>query len=173
VNSISKAEELFELHAPYIYKAALLMTRSRTIADDITQETFLRFFQKYHLYDEQKPIKPWLYRIAVNVTRNTLRKQKWLSFWGEVINSEKIDSAEDQFMITQRDQELWSTVHTLSSKLKQIIILRYHSELSINEIAEILQIPLGTCKSRLHTALNIMKLTLIEKGGVPDETERR
>lgn len=60
-----QAKDMFEVHSSYIYGIALMMTKQRVLADDITQETFLRAFAKYHLYDPSRPLRPWLYRIAV------------------------------------------------------------------------------------------------------------
>ena len=75
--SKEEARQLFEAHSALVFRMALLLTRSRTLADDVVQETFIRIFQKYHLYDPAKPIQPWICQIAMNVTRNLLRKNRW------------------------------------------------------------------------------------------------
>jgi RNA polymerase sigma factor (sigma-70 family) len=170
LNSDYEKSKIFETYATYVFNVALLITRSRTLSDDITQETFLRFFKKYQLYDPKKPIEPWLYRITVNVTSNILRKQKWLQFWGEVTNSNTTISTEESFLNYEKDQELWDAVGILPLKFKQILVLHYYSGMKLAEIADILEIPLGTCKSRLSTALKKLRVALNEEGGIWDET---
>ncbi|PUA37897.1 RNA polymerase subunit sigma-70 [Paenibacillus elgii] len=152
-----KARELFEIHSTYVYRIALLLTRSRTMADDAVQETFLRVFQKYHTYDGSRDIRPWLYRITVNVTRNLLRKQKWLFFLREVPEEGRVESLEDVMVQNEQDQQLWRVIGKLSSKQKEIVVLHYYAELKLHEIASILGIPLGTCKSRLNNSLEALR----------------
>ncbi|MDR6550935.1 sigma-70 family RNA polymerase sigma factor [Paenibacillus qinlingensis] len=171
-NTELQQSKLFETYSPFVFKVALLITRSRTLSDDITQETFIRIFKKIHLYDPLKPIEPWLYRITVNVTNNLLRKQKWLKFFGDVSIAKNSSSwePESELLHYERDQELWESVGRLSVKYRQILVLHYYSEMSLNEISSILEIPLGTCKSRLNMALRKLRLELdLEKGGILDE----
>ncbi|MEK3725631.1 RNA polymerase sigma factor [Paenibacillus sp. FSL H8-0034] len=56
---------MYEEHAPNVYGIALMMTKSRALADDIAQEAFLRAFHKYHLYDPSKPLRQWLFKITL------------------------------------------------------------------------------------------------------------
>jgi RNA polymerase sigma factor (sigma-70 family) len=78
--SKEKAEAVFREHSQYIYRVALFLTSSRSLADDITQETFMQIFRQYHKFDISKPIQPWIYKITLHTTRNILRKQRWLHF---------------------------------------------------------------------------------------------
>lgn len=75
-----EARAIYKEHSPYVYGIALMMTRSAPMADDIMQDTFLRAFQKYHTYDSARPLRPWLYRITVNLIKSLKRKQRWLFF---------------------------------------------------------------------------------------------
>ncbi|MEK4006657.1 RNA polymerase sigma factor [Paenibacillus sp. FSL H3-0333] len=152
-----QAKDMFEAHSAYIYGIALMMTKQRVLADDITQETFLRAFAKYHLYDPSRPLRPWLYRIAVNTSRNLLRRKTWIQLLAGVTIEGKEHSAESFALHSENQLELWQAVSRLSAKLREVITLHYYAGLSLPETAEVLSIPLGTCKSRLHAALRKLR----------------
>jgi RNA polymerase sigma factor (sigma-70 family) len=126
------------------------------MADDITQETFIRLMKKFHLYDQSKPIEPWIYRMTVNVTRNMLRKQKILSF--VTFGSEKTnEEVENTILKNEQQDELWGEINALPQKSKEVIVLHFYAELTLEEVAVSLNIPVGTCKSRLHYALTKLR----------------
>ncbi|WP_340023840.1 sigma-70 family RNA polymerase sigma factor [Paenibacillus sp. FSL K6-1096] len=152
-----QAKDMFEAHSSYIYGIALMMTKQRALADDITQETFLRAFAKYHLYDSSRPLRPWLYRIAINMARNHLRRFTWMRLVAGVPEKGAEHSAESFALHSENQLELWSAVSNLSAKLREVVTLHYYAGLSLPETAEVLGIPLGTCKSRLHAALNKLR----------------
>jgi RNA polymerase sigma factor (sigma-70 family) len=154
--SEQQSKEMYIENSPYVYGIALMMTKSKMLADDITQETFLRAFQKFHLYDSTKPLRPWLFRMTINMIRSTQRKQRWLTFFGQVPDAMS-DSLEDLILKNEREQELWQVVNTLLKKRRDVIILHYYAGLTLQEVASILGIRLGTCKSRLHAALKQLR----------------
>lgn len=155
--SEEQTREIFTEHSSYVFGIAMIMTGSKMLADDITQETFLRAFKKFHLYDSSKPMRPWLYRITINMVRTTLRKQRWLTLFGKVPEKAGIDSVENLILTNEREQELWIAVNLLSKKRREVIILHYYAGLPLHEVATILDIRLGTCKSRLHAALKQLR----------------
>lgn len=148
-----QAEVIFREYSPGIYRMALFLCQSPTLADDITQDTFVQVFRKFHTYDPEKPLKPWLYKIAVNITHNSLRKQKGLLLYKEVPDKDGFNYVEEEFLAHQVSAELWQEIQKLSLKSRELIVLHYYSGLKMNEIAEVSGIPLGTCKSRLNAAL--------------------
>ncbi|MGD8191345.1 RNA polymerase sigma factor [Brevibacillus ginsengisoli] len=159
-----KAQELFEMYSPFVFRMAYLITRSKTLADDAVQETFLRIYQKYDLFDQTKPIQPWISAITVNVTRNLLRKNKWQVLTDFFPSIRARDSVEDSYIQNETQQALWKLIQVLPVKSKEILVLRYYAELQLAEIATILQIPIGTCKSRLNCALkHLRKKVSVEK----------
>ncbi|KWX88566.1 RNA polymerase subunit sigma-70 [Paenibacillus riograndensis] len=153
-----RAREMFEEHSSYIYGVALMLTRQRVLADDITQETFLRAFAKFDHYDDSKPLRPWLYRITVNTARNMLRKKSWKQLFTGIPAMGAEDSAEYKAMQGEDRQMLWHAVSRLSLKQREVITLHYYAGLPLPETASALGIPLGTCKSRLHAALEKLRL---------------
>ncbi|MDQ7095705.1 sigma-70 family RNA polymerase sigma factor [Desulfosporosinus sp. PR] len=155
------AEKMFNEHANFVYRTAFFLTKSTELADDITQETFIQVFRKYNTYDPSKPLQPWIYKIAVNITRNTLRKQKWLKFWGDLPENRSTEFMENYILKSEEERELWKAVTNLNLKSREIIILHFYSGLKLNEIAVCLGIPLGTCKSRLNLALNKLRKSMV------------
>nr|WP_275422497.1 sigma-70 family RNA polymerase sigma factor [Paenibacillus mucilaginosus] len=148
---------MFQDHASYVYGIALMLTRSASAADDITQETFLRAYQKYAIYDPTRPVRPWLYRMTVNMSRSMLRRQRWLTFFGQTPEQGSVPSIEEAVLQLETNRELWELVESLTPKRKEVIVLFYYAGLPLPEVAEILGIRLGTCKSRLHAALEQLR----------------
>ncbi len=155
--SKEKAEAIFNEYSDFVYKAALFLTNSKALADDITQETFIQVFRKYHTYDPSRDLKPWMYKIALNITRNTLRKQKWLRFVDQLPEKSCGSSIEGSVLKNEEEKELWKEISNLSLKNKEIILLHFYSGMKLKEISDMLGIPLGTCKSRLNGALNVLR----------------
>lgn len=149
-------EELYENYKNQVYRTALLFTCNRTLADDITQETFIRLFDKINLYDESYPFQTWLYKVVLNVARNTLRKHKWetiLNPFAEEYEKEDFNTPVYKFEKKEQQEILHSIVDCLPYKYQEVIILKYYNSFSQEEISNILQIPIGTVKSRINTAL--------------------
>ncbi len=160
--SISKteAENIFKEYETYVYRTALFISKSRSLADDITQDTFIKVFASYERYDQTRPLKPWIYQITMNVAKNHLKKQKLLRMFPFFIQETKhdyVNSIETKFIQSKELQYLWKYVCELSDKSREMIILHFYLELTLKEVSEIIHIPVGTCKSRLNTALNQLR----------------
>ena len=151
--------ELFHQHSASVYRTAFFLTKSRILADDITQETFIQIIRKFHLYDSSKPIEPWIYKITVNITRNMIRKQKLLGFVGKKSITPPEELVEPAVLRKESNSELWKEITQLPQKSKEVVILHFYAELTLSEVAKVLGIPLGTCKSRLHYALTRLRET--------------
>ncbi len=105
------------------------------------------------------------------------RKNRWLSFIGQYQDHESDDLLEDTFFKDQEKAELWEKINKLSQKSREVIILHFYLGMKLNEVATVIDIPLGTCKSRLNTALNALRKNLAYstrehfiKGGEYNET---
>ncbi|MCG3088501.1 RNA polymerase sigma factor [Sporosarcina cyprini] len=158
-----EAERIFNEYSPYVYRTALLLTKSEALADDITQETFIKAFEKYHLFDPTRPIKPWIYKITVNTFRNMYRKQKWLKFIGVIPDISTIENTvETTILRGEQNREIYNEVANLPAKSREVIVLYYFAELKISEVSLILDIPIGTCKSRINRAIKQLRCQLPE-----------
>ena len=164
-NEISKekAEMIFKEHSDYIYRVALFLTKSKELADDITQETFIQVFRKYYTFNSSKPIQPWIYKVTLNITRNMLRKQKWLKFIGKLPEKSSLNLVETTVLKTEEENELWREISNLNFKSREMVILHFYSGMKLKEISVTLGIPIGTCKSRLNTALSTLRRQLPQK----------
>ena len=156
-------EELFKKHSSMVFRTAYFLTKSSAMADDITQETFIRMIKKIHLYDSGKPIEPWIYKITINITRNMLRKQKLLNLIRIPSDIPEGRVIETTILQNERKDDLWKEINRLPQKSKEVIILHFYSELTLVEVANSLDIPIGTCKSRLNYALTKLRKSMPNK----------
>ncbi|HEY8503337.1 MAG TPA: RNA polymerase sigma factor [Gemmataceae bacterium] len=147
------------------------------LADDVFQNTFLQVYVKSDQFEEGRPVRPWLYTIATHQAIDAMRKTGRRSAVsldqnagetaeGEVRSlGELLESAgagpDELTEREERRRRLRDCVDRLPEFLRQVVLLAYFQGLKYREIAEILGIPVGTVKSRLHTAL----LKLQEAGG--------
>jgi RNA polymerase sigma-70 factor (ECF subfamily) len=139
------------------------------LADDVFQNTFVQLYTKIHQYEAGRPVRPWLYAIATNQAIDALRRQKrHQSIRLDVEGDDEKDGDLPHLMSLlesrgpsplellqgeERRQVVRATVEKLPDFLKQVVILAYYQGLKYKDIAGILGIPVGTVKSRLHTAL--------------------
>lgn len=135
----------------------------RETAEDITQETFLRFLRNVERYREYGKIKNYLYVIAGNVIRDHYRKPKELPVEKEMYTEGKSMPDMDVEHAAER-VEIREALAALESPDREIIILRYYQELKIKDIAAVMNMPASTVRYRLKTAEKELKRRL-EKGG--------
>lgn len=138
------------------------------MADDVFQETFLQLYVSRDTFDLSKPLRPWLFTIAANKAKDALRRNQRADSTnlGSLFDSE--DSSIDDVLNTLdhdehmpyddliKDETATSVKRVISrmpEKLREILILGYFHKFSYAQIAGILHIPVGTVKSRLHTAV--------------------
>ena len=139
------------------------------LADDVFQNTFLQLYTKIGQYEPGRPVRPWLYTIATHQAIDALRRNgrhQALSLdqhreelrEGDVHNllallESRGQSPLDQAQAEERRQQVRASVDRLPEFLRQVVILAYYQGLKYREIADIIGIPVGTVKSRLHAAL--------------------
>jgi RNA polymerase sigma-70 factor (ECF subfamily) len=139
------------------------------LADDVFQNTFLQLYTKIHQYESGRPVRPWLYAIATNQAIDALRRQgrhQTVRLFPEGEDSKDGDAPHllnllesqgpsplEQLQDEERKQLIRASVDRLPDFLKQVVILAYYQGLKYKDIADIMGIPVGTVKSRLHTAL--------------------
>jgi RNA polymerase sigma-70 factor, ECF subfamily len=140
------------------------------LAEDVFQNTFLQLYTKIHQFESGRPFRPWLYAIATNQAIDALRRQNRHATVRLCQENDETTQSEgnpllsllesrspgplEQLQFAERRELIRSTVERLPDFLRQVVILAYYQGLKYKEIAEILDIPVGTVKSRLHTALS-------------------
>ncbi|KIL35010.1 hypothetical protein SD71_15125 [Cohnella kolymensis] len=155
---------LFEKYGSTIHKTAYLITRNHQMAEDVTQETLIHLFSNIKYYRPEQPFENWLYRVTSNLTKNALRKEnglfglnkKLMSFPGS--NGEP--KSPDLILVQKESQsELFSQIARLPYKIRIVVVLKYFNGQTQEQIANILSIPVGTVKWRIHQALTKLKRT--------------
>lgn len=135
--------------------------RDRDLADDLAQETFLRAYERLDQFDPSRRFGPWLFRIAVNLTLDHLRKRKRrgrFSLFSEKLNGPAPDPAiADPRQRKELNQEVWTVLEQIPEKYRTVLVLRDLENFSTSEIAAILGRKEATIRWRLAEARNRFK----------------
>ncbi|MEO6571473.1 MAG: sigma-70 family RNA polymerase sigma factor [Ilumatobacteraceae bacterium] len=168
------AEQAME-YAPQLYSAALRMTRNRADAEDLVQEAYLRGFRSFHTFKQGTNLRAWLFRILTNAYINRYRAKQRRPQESELGDLEDLYlyrrlgsmetaaaslSAEDQFMDLFTDDEVKQALEDLSDNFRLPVLLADVEGFAYKEIAEMLDIPIGTVMSRLHRGRKAMQRAL-------------
>lgn len=142
-----------------VYRAAHAVVRNRDDAEDIAQETFVRAYQSIGRFDETRPLFPWLYRIARNLCLNRIeRVTKRETGLPEFEYLPDAAAGPEESAIAAEERRLVRrAVGRLHDQHRQIIELSHFQECSYREIADILDVPMGTVMSRLYNARRKLK----------------
>ena len=150
---------LFEQYKNLVYKTAYLVLDDSGEAEDSLQEVFLLVHKSLSSFDPRKgAFTTWLHRITLNYCLTQRNKRKHASL--EDISPPPATNFPDAQLA--EEGALWQATRSLSDKQKAVVILRYYWDLPYAEIAQVLNIPLGTVKSRLDLALKTLR-SIIEK----------
>ncbi len=134
------------------------MIQSSEETEDIVQETFIRVFQHRASFDFRHCFSTWLYTIALNLARNELRKRKRFKFFDIFdLQGKETEFAVEMKLPSNLPQALDRAIEELPEKYKLAFTLRDVQELPYEEVAKIMNIPLGTVKSRVNRARAILK----------------
>ena len=166
-------EVLARYRAP-IYNLCWRMTRHDEDARDLAQEVFIKVFRLLDRYDEQYAFSSWIFRIATNHCIDHLRRQRLRFLSVERDGAGEEEEAEMQIpsqgpepdvVMERREalEKLEEVIAELPPHYRVITLLRHDQALSHEEIAETLQLPLGTVKARIHRARNMIQQILVEK----------
>ena len=166
--TMKELESCIEVYGKDVYNFCLYLTRDRELAEDLYQDTFLIAIQKQKQIDDEASIKGYLLSISVHLWKNAKRKLAWRNRIAPMGQFE--DVTEPFLRYTEKDSVLEEEEKTvirnavlrLSEKYRIVILLFYMQELSQEEIANVLHIPIGTVKSRLYTAKQLLKSELEE-----------
>lgn len=132
------------------------------LAADATHDVFLRAYEARNRYQEGKSVSTWLFTIAYNICRNHYRSNAYETQLSATLDAEPIseEQIEIQLDAAALDDALAQVLSELPPPLHQLFSLHYQEELTIPQVAEIVGIPEGTVKSRLHKTMNIIRKKL-------------
>lgn len=151
--------EFYELTKIHVYRTVYFLYEYKDEIDDITQEVYYQLFKSLKNYNDNKPFKPWLTAIVITLISNARRKKWRLKRVIEKVFSFYTPVQDQLVAIVQNEEygQILKKVDQLSPKLKEVILLKYVHQLSQEEIAQILEIPIGTVKSRINSALEKLR----------------
>ena len=164
-------------YAPQLFSTALRMTRNRSDAEDLVQETYIKGWRSFHTFQEGTNLRAWLFRIMTNTYINKYNAQKrkgtevelddveelfLYKRLGSVDQSQLSSSAEDQMLELFTDDEVKNALEELPEDFRIPVLLSDVDGFSYKEISEMLEIPIGTVMSRLHRGRKAMQKMLYE-----------
>ncbi|MDM5296776.1 RNA polymerase sigma factor SigW [Bacillus pumilus] len=163
--------DIVDLYKDKIYQLCYRMLGNAHEAEDIAQEAFIRAYVNIESFDVNRKFSTWLYRIATNLTIDRIRKKKpdyYLD--AEVAGTEGLNMysqiaangvlPEDEVVSLELSSTIQQKILRLPDKYRSVIVLKYIDELSLKEISEILNIPVGTVKTRIHRGREALRKQL-------------
>ncbi|HEX2041562.1 MAG TPA: sigma-70 family RNA polymerase sigma factor [Acidimicrobiales bacterium] len=177
-------------HMPSLYTAALRMTRNPADAEDLVQDTYLKAYRAFDSFQEGTNLKAWLYRILTNTFINSYRAKKRRPEESDIDDVEQLylyrrlgglegaqsgRSAEEEVLDHFTEADVKDAVESLPEQFRLAVLLGDVEGFSYKEIAEILDVPIGTVMSRLHRGRRALQKRLYEfgrqRGLVPEPEE--
>lgn len=153
-----------------LYAAALRMARNRADAEDLVQEAYLKAFAAFHQYTPGTNLKAWLYRILTNTYINVYRKRQrepqqansdtvedWQLAAASSHDSRGLPSAENEALARLPDSDIKEALASIPEDFRMAVYYSDVEGFSYKEIAEIMDIPLGTVMSRLHRGRKLLR----------------
>lgn len=162
-------EQVTRDYFPRIHRAALVLCGDPWDADDLAQETFLVLAQQCHRFRGQSQLFTYLYGILLNLDRRERRRHGTRRRALQVLRQDPPQArqiqpaAETAIEVSEWKRSLWSRVAQLPDAQRETLVLRYSEQLRYDEIAEVLQCPLGTVKSRLFNGLRTLRQILVSE----------
>ncbi len=156
---------LVERHHSLLLGFLYRMTGDRALAEDLVQETFVRVLRGIRQYDYPRPFKPWLYSIATHLARDHYKRaeMRYTVLMLEDAAEEEMDAPEERLLLDGAARQVAVAITQLPDHQREAVVLRYYQELSLAEIAEMMQVPVGTVKSRLSLGLKRLREVVVEQ----------
>ena len=166
--------ELIRRYQTPVVNLAWRITGNPDDAAEVAQETFIRVLRSLHTYDPERPLKTWLFKIAANLALDSIRRRKRRPVSIQDLFDEDEGPApepvepgpgpEAMLQVRRSAERFDELVQEMPEHYQAILYLRYREDLAYEEIADALDIPLGTVKVRLHRAHEILRRKLSARG---------
>ncbi|GGH81262.1 RNA polymerase sigma-70 factor (ECF subfamily) [Pullulanibacillus pueri] len=157
-------DELMMNYGQDILQLVYSYVNNKAIAEDVTQEIFIKCYRKLHTFNRKSKIKTWLWRIAINQCKDYLKKWYSKNVYPSDIDftqyETKDKSVESVIIQQDEDAQLTSAVMKLPVKYREVIYLFYFEEMPINELAHVIGVNPNTVKTRLRRAKTLLKESL-------------
>jgi RNA polymerase sigma-70 factor, ECF subfamily len=162
-------DRLIERYQQRLYRYLLFLTGDSALADDLFQETWIRVLERGHQYNAKNKFESWLFAIARNLVIDESRRKKMSSLeeLGDPDSNqpyeppdERARSALQLLVARESEQVVQLSLLKIPAYYREVLLLRFHEELGLEEIAAVLSAPLSTVKSRLYRGLEALKAAL-------------
>lgn len=161
-------EQLMELYTQKVYLLAFSFVKDRGVAEDISQEVFLKAYKYLDSFRGESTLKSWIYRITVNTSKDFLKKKSLKQLILESSFFEKFyrtESTETTFLKADRNEQLLQIILTLPIKYRAVIVFHYFYDLKISELSLVLNVNTNTVKTRLSRGRDILRRKIEAKEG--------
>lgn len=162
---------LYDQYNRLVYRTALGILGEPETAADLLQEVFLRLYRFAKRIDPDRPLEPWLYRMTVNLSYTWVKRRRWLQPLEDIADwlaGDRRQQPSVQYEENETIDLVAKAITHLPLPQRSVIVLYYINDCSLQEVSEILDIPAGTVKSRLHYA----RLTLKEYMNIHGDTKK-
>jgi RNA polymerase sigma-70 factor (ECF subfamily) len=170
-NDLSALGTLFDRYYAQIFRTAVAITHDDAVAEDITQDCFLRLHRYANRIDTNLPLPPWLYRVTVNLAYTWVSRHKKrrvsLETVVDYLMSPARSTPDHMVEVSGMQEEVRQAIAALNFNQRVVVVLHYLNGLSLEDIAQILDCPVGTVKSRLYYARENLRHRLISINGEP------
>src|SRR5215469_1245371 len=153
-------------HSPLLGYLYRLVGGDQQLSEDLVQETLLHVLRQ-RTYQADRPFKPWLYMIATNLARDhfksaTVRRSRRSGDEEEALLhlEDREPGPEERALVAEQGSEVRAALTQLGEEYRVVVVLRFYQGFSLQEIAEVLHIPLGTVKSRLSVGVHRLRTIL-------------
>lgn len=156
-------EQLIHTYSDYLFRVAFIYTKDERVAEEVVQDVFMKFYQTSQRFDERASLKTYLTKMTVNRSYDYLRSWKQRTF--SLLEQLTGTSRGVDYRVMQKEErgEITSAVLKLPVKYREVLLLYYYEDLQVNEVAEFLQVPVSTVKTRLQRGREKLKQALPEQ----------
>lgn len=152
-------------YGDYLMRLTYLIVKDEKMAEDIVQEVFIRYYLNLEKFEGRSSVKTYLYRIAVNECHNyfkswAYRKMEISNLFGHLLVSK--DMPEKEVLQKESDDHIVKMIEGLPLKYREVIWLHYYSELTVTEVADVLDCPVNTVKTRLVRGRKLARIAFEE-----------
>ena len=162
-------DRLIERYQQRLYRYLLFLTGNTALAEDLFQETWIRVLERGQQYNATSRFESWLFAIARNLVIDVSRRKKIASLeqLGDSESGQPFDPADEQsvsplqLLVSRENQQtVQLSLLKIPAYYREVLLLRFHEELSLEEISAVLATPISTVKSRLYRGLTALKSAL-------------
>lgn len=163
-------QQLVETHGKNVYNIALFTLNDDILAEDATQDAFIKIYRGLGKFKGQSQLSSWIYRIVKNVCYDYLKKRRPVpldDFEEQGLTEDDEPGPEAAYLAGEKHRAVRQAVEQLPRQQKMAITLYYFHQRSYEEVAEIMEQPLGTIKSHIYRAKTVLADALGQYEGIP------